>query len=171
MFFDPKQLKIVPASRKHAYAITVLTRRFFPYVNFSFDVVLERLSSNSIKYLVAEYQGHSIGFADVEFMTKEEASENMRTIEGSKIAGARSNKTAKILGLAILPEFQGRKIGKKLFTRLLGLAKKNCSEAFILVSEDNMNARHLYDEFKFVNIGVLDRQLGGKKILLLKRAF
>ena len=166
MFFDAKKLRIVEAKKKHAYALTVLTRRFFPYVNFSFETITERLATNSVKYLVAEYDGHTVGFADVEFTEAGQA--NISTTfhhEQSK------EKIAKILGLAVVPEFQGQGIGTMLLKKLLSKAKKKASKAFMLVAEDNHGAQQIYYDNGFEKQGILERELGGKKILLLKREF
>ena len=170
MFFDAKNLKIVQAKKKHAYAITVLTRRFFPYVNFSYQTIIERLSTPTVKYFVAEYEGHTVGFSDLEFMEQKMARENMGTVEKNQAKNPLKGRIAKILGLVVLPEFQGKGIGKKLLLKLLSLAKKKAGSAFILVAEDN-DAQMLYYANGFERQGTLDRELGGKKILLLKRVF
>jgi len=39
----------------------------------------------------------------------------------------------------------------------------------LLVAEDNTAAQKLYEEYGFVRKGVLDRQLGGKTVLLYEK--
>lgn len=168
MFFDVGKLKVMPAGKKHAYAVTVLTRRFFPYVNFSFETVLQRLADERITYVVAEYDGHTVGFADVEFMPEREAERNMR-VAGAPESASQST-VAKILGLAVLPEFQGQGVGKKLFNKILSMSRKKAVKAMILVAEDNGRAQKLYAQHGFTRKGLLDRQLGGKSIIVLEKS-
>ena len=61
---DNRQVIIRPASKLNLYTLTLLTKRFFPYVDFSTDEIKRRLESTNVKYLVAEFNRGIIGFAD-----------------------------------------------------------------------------------------------------------
>ena len=141
-------MKVVRASRRHLYSITAMTRHFFPYTGFTFSTILERMGSKNILYFAAEENGHTVGFADLEFRGKQ----------------------AKILGLAVLPEFRGMGIGASLVRNCLSAAKKHgCLRVVMFVAEDNAVAQSLYLKFGFKKSGVLRRKLWGKKILIYGR--
>ncbi|MEW5956056.1 MAG: GNAT family N-acetyltransferase, partial [Candidatus Micrarchaeota archaeon] len=86
---------IEPASAKHLYSITVMTKQYFPYAGLSMEKIGGRLRSKSFRYFVALYRGHSIGYVDLQL----------------------KGKTCKLLGLAVLPEFRGNGVGTKLLRR------------------------------------------------------
>ncbi|MFH0835245.1 MAG: GNAT family N-acetyltransferase [Candidatus Micrarchaeota archaeon] len=141
-------MKIVRASRRNLYSITAMTRHFFPYTGFTFSTIMERMQNKNIMYFAAEENGHTVGFADVEFRGKQ----------------------AKILGLAVLPEFRGKGIGAALVRKCLAAAKKRgCSRIVMFVAEDNAVAQSLYLKFGFKKSGVLRRKLWDKKILIYGR--
>lgn len=143
------EISIVPADEKHLYSITQMTRHFFPYTGFTFETIRQRLESNKIFYFAALSEGHTVGFADIE---------------------VQDDGNAKILGIAVLRELQGKGIGRRLLQHCIDFAKaKNCPKAFLLVAEDNSSAQKLYGEFGFVRKGVLERQLGGKTVLLYEK--
>ena len=141
-------MKITRANRKHLYSITAMTRHFFPYAGFTFATIMERIANPRIAYFVAEENGHTVGFADIEFRGKQ----------------------AKILGLAVLPEFRNKGMGRALIRRCISAAKRRgCSRIVMFVAEDNAAAHSLYSKFGFKKSGVLRRKLWGKKILIYGR--
>ncbi len=143
------EISIIPAEEKHLYSITSLTRHFFPYTGFSFETIRQRVESNKVFYFVALSEGHTVGFADVEIQ---------------------DDGNAKILGLAVLKEIQGKGVGRKLLETALEFAKtKNCPSVFLLVAEENAVAIKLYEEFAFARKGLLEKQIGGKSVLLYEK--
>ncbi|MFH1056781.1 MAG: GNAT family N-acetyltransferase [Candidatus Micrarchaeota archaeon] len=143
------EIEIIPAEPKHLYSITAMTKHFFPYTGFTFKTIEERLKSKNVFYFVALLEGHTVGFADVD---------------------VQDDGNAKLLGLAVLKELQGKGIGKKLLEKALAFAKeKRCPSVFLFVAEDNEIAKKLYAEFGFVKKGVLEKQLGGKTVLVLEK--
>jgi len=143
------KLEIVPAQEKHLYSITAMTRFFFPYAGFTFETITERLKQKNIFYFVALSERHTVGFVDIEIQ---------------------QDGNAKILGLAVLKELQGKGIGKKLLQKALDFAKsKNCPRVFLFVADDNPPALRLYEEFGFQKKGVLEQQLGGKTVLVFEK--
>ncbi len=140
-----REVIITRPSLKHAYSIAVLTRRFFPYLKFNMDSVLERFRNKNIEYYVALLDGHTIGFVDVDF----------------------NNNSPRILGLAVLEEFQGKGIGTRLLHRAIARVKeKGFRRVTLLVSEDNSRARRLYEREGFVEEGVFNKKLWDKTILV-----
>jgi len=140
-----KNVVIARPSLKHAYSIAVLTRKFFPYFNFNMDSVLNRFKNKNIEYYVALLDGHTIGFVDVDF----------------------SGNSPRILGLAVLEEFQGNGVGTRLLHHALArVKKKGFKKVSLLVSEDNLRARRLYEREGFVKEGVFGKRLWGKTILV-----
>jgi len=143
-------VKIRKAGLKDAYTLSVLTHRFFPYTGLGYAHVVARLKNPQVEYFVAEEKGATAGFTDVEHQ---------------------DNGKAKILGLAVLPEFQRRGIGQALLsTALEAAAGRGAAECVILVAEDNETARKLYDKNGFSRSGVLDRKLWNKTVLLMSKA-
>ncbi len=140
-----EEVIITRPSLKHAYSITVLTRKFFPYLKFNMNSVLERFKNKNIEYYVALLDGHTIGFVDVDF----------------------SNNSPRILGLAVLEEFRGKGIGTRLLHRAIARVKeKGLKRVTLLVSEDNSRARRLYEREGFVEEGVFNKRLWDKTILV-----
>ena len=146
---ESESVEVIPAQSNHLYSITTLTRHFFPYTGFTFKTIEERLAKKNIFYFVALRGGSTVGFVDVEIQ---------------------DDGNAKLLGLAVLKELQGKGIGKKLLEHALVFAKvKNCPKLFLLVAEDNALARALYEKHGFASKGVLEKQLDGKTVLLYEK--
>jgi len=142
-----ERIEVKNAERKHVYTITVLTKKYFSYTGFDANRVWERLNSEENNYFVAELNGYSVGFIDTEVK------------EGK----------GRILGFAVLDEFQGRGIGKKLLERALKhLKEKGVSEISLMVFEDNEKAIGLYEKYGFQNAGRI-REIWGKPVILMKR--
>ena len=143
------EVSIIPAEEKHLHAIISLTRQFFPYTGFTFETIKQRLADNKVFYFVALLEGNIVGFTDIEIQ---------------------DDGNAKILGLAVVKEMQGKGIGRRLLEYGISFAKeKSCPNVFLLVAEDNVTAQKLYEEYSFAKKGVLDRQLGGKTVLLYEK--
>ncbi|MBI5228655.1 GNAT family N-acetyltransferase [Candidatus Micrarchaeota archaeon] len=146
--FSAKDVRITRASQKQLYSITVMTRRYFPYTNFSMDAILKRLKKKNVIYFVALYKGHTIGFVDIEF----------------------KKDYAKILGLAVLEEFRSNGIGSKLLKKALACIKlRKKKSACMLVAVDNQAALRLYARYGFKVRGRLYRKINGKGILLVEK--
>jgi len=148
---QPPQQKIElrPASQRELYSITAMTREFFPYTGFTFGTIVERMRNPDIQYFVALADGHTVGFVDLEMQ---------------------ANGDAKILGLAVLKEWQEKGIGKMLLEKAVDAAKENgAKNVVMLVAEDNATAQGLYGKFGFKKTGVLDRKLWDKTVLLYSK--
>mgnify|MGYP001575349720 CR=1 FL=1 len=142
------EIQIIKASPERAYSIGVLTKIFFPYIKLSLDAIKQRLDSSTVEYYVALRGGATIGFIDLEFQED----------------------CAKILGLCVVPEFQGTGVGTRLIETAVGRAKeKNYEKIFLLVEENNALAIRLYEKLGFSRQGALAEKLWGKKILLLAK--
>lgn len=147
-------LEIIPATRRHFYTLTVLTKRFFPYTGFSFEELKRRTSSPNIKYLVAELNSATVGFADYEIIP----------------ASPESPCKCKLIGLAVVEEHRGKGVARKLLEKVVEEGKKaTCVKIFLLVAEDNALAIKLYNSFGFVSKGRTELKLSGKHILLMEK--
>lgn len=166
-----EQVSIIPAEKKHWYSITAMTETFFPYANFSYDEIMRRLSTDAIFYFVAlcgsnfaneldsidsldASKGHTVGFVDFEL----------------------KEKSAQILGLAVLEEYRGKGIGAKLLQRALDEIMRLSGERAIpleridlLVSDSNPAALALYKKHGFETAGKLDRKLWGQDVLVYSK--
>ncbi|MBI5224876.1 GNAT family N-acetyltransferase [Candidatus Micrarchaeota archaeon] len=148
MDFIASKLEIRKATRRELYSITVLTRKFFPYTGFNMQMIEKRLKNRKIHYYAALYDKFTIGFIDFK--------ENEKSI--------------KILGLAVLPEFQRRGVGKKLLEIALKFAKEKKKEIiYLLLSKENFPAAKLYEKEGFVIKGKLEKRIWDQEILLLQR--
>lgn len=160
---SPQNFKasIRKASRKHLYSVTVMTRKFFPYTGFTFDTVVERMGNEDIEYYVALVDGHCVGFVDVEFKKEKNKKEKEKN---------KKEKQAKILGLAVLPEFRRRGIGTRLLNKALAISRKRgAKKAVILVAKDNISAQRVYARKGFRITGKLGRKLWNKTVLLMTK--
>jgi [ribosomal protein S18]-alanine N-acetyltransferase len=73
--------------------------------------------------------------------------------ESNKTYGYVDEKTP-LLGMALLPEFRGKGIGKALLGEMLKVAKESGFGAVSLSVDPNNPALHLYQKFGFKKIGV-----------------
>ena len=148
MKINKAELEIREAGKRELYSITILTRKFFTYTNFNMQKILKRMKNPKVHYLVALYDGHTIGYVDF--------TENKKSI--------------RVMGLAVLEEFQGNGIGKALLKEAIRFARKVKKEnVHLLVSADNMKALNMYGKLGFKSAGKLNRKLYGKTIYLLRK--
>ncbi len=139
---------ISQASQRHLYTLAVLSKEFFSYAGISFDEVKRRVNSHNIRYLIAEINGKTVGFADYE-------------ISGTQ---------CKFMGVAVLPEFQGKGIAKKLVQTIMGKAEEaGCDRVYLMVAEDNEPAISLYRASGFQNKGKSEKILNNKAILIMDK--
>ena len=135
-------------SARELYSITVLTRRFFPYMEFGMRQIEERLKDDSISYYVALAQGCTIGYVDFK-----EARDSID-----------------VMGVAVLDEFQGKGVGTRLLevpvreARRMGKPRVN-----IFVSASNAKARQLYEKNGFELKGKLPHQVFGRDVLVMSK--
>ncbi|MBI4406640.1 GNAT family N-acetyltransferase [Candidatus Micrarchaeota archaeon] len=149
-----ENIEIVPASEKHFYSLTVLTRQFFPYANFSLNELKKRTSARNVKYFLAKVGGGTVGFVDFEIVPE----------------SPESARRCKLMGLAVLEEFRGRGIARRLVEKVLECAEaEKCSRVFLLVSVDNDAAISLYASHGFESRGVTDKPINGKQVVLMEK--
>lgn len=149
-------ISIIPAGHKHLYSITVMTEKYFPYTGFHFGEILRRMANPNIRYFVAIANGHTVGYID--FEAKPDRS------------------TSQILGLGVLEEFRRHGIGRRLIERALeeipefkNIDGKPITRVELMVAENNEVAKKLYESHGFHRHGLLDRELGGSKVLIYVR--
>ncbi len=148
---DKIKFTITSATAASLYSVTVMTKRFFPYANFTFEEINRRIATNNIFYYVAMADRHTVGFVDFEL----------------------KGQSMQVLGLAVLEEFRGRGIGKALLVKALSEGKRISKERGVklkridlMVLEENDAARKIYAQLGFRKHGVLDKQLWDKKVLV-----
>ncbi len=141
--------------------LSEMTKRFFPYIHVSADHVFERIQ-NGVVYFVLEKENEILGFIDFELNA--EPNPRHATKEAPPL---HSPKTAKILGLCVVPELQGQGWGKKLLQAALNEAKTmGCAQVVMLVEESNGKAIALYEKAGFQKRGKLAQKIWDKDVLL-----
>ncbi|MDP2717825.1 MAG: GNAT family N-acetyltransferase [Candidatus Micrarchaeota archaeon] len=137
-----------------------LTRQFFPYLHLSADAIFDRMK-NGVQYLVLEKNGALLGFVDFEYTSEPNA--RHKTAENPPL---HAQKAAKILGLCVVPEFQGKGFGKKLFMAALNEASRYSNQVVVLVEESNAKAIRLYESAGFKRHGKLAEKLWDRDVLM-----
>ncbi len=148
--------------------LSQLTKRFFPYIHVSADHVFERIK-NGIVYFVLEMKNKNEILGFIDFELNSEPNPRHATNEASPL---QSPKTAKILGLCVVPEVQGHGWGKKLLAAALDEANAlGCTQAVMLVEQSNEKAISIYEHAGFKKHGKLAQKLWDKDVLLFVKVF
>ncbi|GEM_PF-2847998 len=172
--------------------LSVLTKRFFPYIHVSADHVFDRIQSGVVYFVLEKSEkkedveknenreenaiqlpsaqpshvGELAGFVDFEF----NAEPNPRHAT-SDAPPLENPKTAKILGLCVVPELRGRGWGKKLLKAALDAAQTmGCTQVVMLVEESNEKAIGIYEKAGFKKRGKLVQKIWDKDVLLYVKA-
>ncbi|NUN11779.1 GNAT family N-acetyltransferase [Candidatus Micrarchaeota archaeon] len=160
------RVEVVEGGKKHVKELFLLTEEFFPYIQPSEELILDRMNSGSVSYFVALFEGKVVGFVDVEFNDSSVFDELHKPVVVEK------GVQAKILGLAVKKDFQKKGIGSLLLKKALSFSKeKQASSVVMLVKESNKIAQKLYERFGFSKKGVLQRELDGERVLLFSKSF
>ncbi|MBI5226495.1 GNAT family N-acetyltransferase [Candidatus Micrarchaeota archaeon] len=146
--------------------LSELTKRFFSYIHISADHVFERIKTGVVYFVLerSDVDGTAelVGFIDFEL--NDEPNPRHAITEKPPLP---AQKTAKILGLCVVPELQGHGWGKKLLAAALSEAKTTgCTQVVMLVEESNATAICIYEKAGFVKRGKLAQKIWGKDVLL-----
>lgn len=155
----------------------MLAKEYFDYAQLDQTKIRGRLESDDYEYWLARdaASGAIVGFIDVDFTPvpglRKEGDVKNAALPAANAPSAMStlntSKQAKILGLAVLPEFRGCGIAKQLVAKAAGRAlARGCARIFLLVREDNAGARGLYEKLGFALAGALAEKLWNQRILL-----
>ena len=165
-FFESSLLSIPRANTSDSVRLSELTKRFFSYIHISADHVFERIQ-NGVVYLVLAQGNDIMGFID--FEPNDEPNPRHATNEKPPLP---AQKTAKILGLCVVPELQGKGWGKKLLAAALNEAKTmGCTQVVMLVEESNQKAIGIYEKAGFQKRGKLAQKIWEKDVLLYVKTF
>ncbi|MBQ7705982.1 MAG: ribosomal protein S18-alanine N-acetyltransferase [Selenomonadaceae bacterium] len=100
------------------------------------DFFLEELRDEHSDYIVGEIEGKIIACAGIKIYLDE----------------------AEGMTIAVLPEFQGRGVGKKILTEIIKIAKMRGAKSMIFeVRVSNVPALHIYQKFGFKIVGRIKR--------------
>ncbi len=100
------------------------------------DFFLEELRDEHSDYIVGEIEGKIIACAGIKIYLDE----------------------AEGMTIAVLPEFQGRGIGKKILSEIIKIAKRRGAKSMIFeVRVSNVPALHIYQKFGFKIVGRIKR--------------
>ncbi|OIO24452.1 hypothetical protein AUJ14_06215 [Candidatus Micrarchaeota archaeon CG1_02_55_22] len=147
-----EKIVVRAAQQVNHYSLIVLTRKYFPYINFSHDELQRRLDSKKITYLVALAGNSTVGFIDYE-------------LQDGK---------AQILGLAVIDEYRHHGIASRLMQSALDDVAAKATQYKIkrvdlLVSEQNPAAQALYKKFGFTPSGKLGQKLWNQEVIIYSK--
>ncbi len=149
-----ENVEIVPASEKYFYSLTVLTKQFFPYANFSLSELKKRTSTRRVCYFLARVNSTTVGFVDFEIIPE----------------SPESVKKCKLMGLGVLEEYRRKGIARMLLEKVLQCAEEEkCRRVFLMVSQDNKPAILLYSSLGFESRGVTDKPINGKQVVIMEK--
>lgn len=168
-----ESVSIRRATTSDSVRLSELTKRFFPYIHVSADQVFDRMK-NGVVYFVLEKQGGNAILGFIDFELNSEPNPRHATVSADGTAPnppLQAQKTAKILGLCVVPDLQGKGWGKKLLHAALIEAKQmGCTQAVMLVEEANGKAIALYEKAGFQKHGKLAQKIWDKDVLLYVKA-
>jgi ribosomal protein S18 acetylase RimI-like enzyme len=138
------------ANGRELYPIFILSKEHFPYANFTTAEIQRRIESGRVIYLVARMGDRMAGYLDYELYDDH----------------------AKILGLAVLPEFRKKGVATALVRRALeDLQKRNYHRAYLFVAKNNPLAQKIYGREGFKNAGILERKINDEEVCLFQKDF
>lgn len=129
--------------QKKLYSVLAMIKTYFPYTQTTFEKLKREFSDKKNIFFTAEEKKHTIAFIH---------------------AKEHKNKIF-ILGLATLPEYRNKGVGRRLIQKIMHEQKK---PLMLIVEENNENAIKLYEKLGFEKKGYSRKTLYGKKIIKMR---
>lgn len=80
--------------------------------------------------------------------------------------------TAELMRIAVIPEFRGRGIAKKIMEAMIGCAKeRGCERMMLEVRKSNISAQELYRKFGFCEINIRKGYYDGEDAVIMEATF
>ncbi len=110
---------------------------------FDLETVKSELENPSWTFLIAEYEGNAIGFAQLR--------------EGKKIECMEGKNAIEIQRIYVIEPMKGKKIGKALIEKCCEIGKEKGYETIWLgVWDENIEAQKFYEKIGMKNVGITD---------------
>jgi len=138
-------MNITPAGQKHVLWLDEIIKREFPYTEFTPEKIISRIEDNKFVVLVAMQENIITGFSEMElFLEKKEARLNAIFIDEA---------------------WRDQGIAKMLIQKIINTCKhKKIQRLFLLVKENNEDAKALYSKTGFVFEKIHNKKIENAKV-------
>lgn len=144
---------VVPMTRRHIDALLPFEQEMFGSEAWSADAYRDELADTRHRYYIAAVDERQalLGWAGVRVVAD----------------------TAEILTVGVVPHARRQGIGARLLAMLVDEARRRGAiEAFLEVRVDNVGAQRLYEQSRFVQVGLRRGYYGGGRVdaVVMRRA-
>ena len=138
-------MNITLAKKEDAQWIDSIIKVEFSYIDLNKRRIIEKIKDSNFNILIARQGNIQVGFCETEFfLLKHEARLNAIFVEDA---------------------WRGRGIGKTLISQTINDCKhKKIQKIFLLVKEENINAKKLYEKTNFEFVGMHDKIIDASNI-------
>ena len=110
---------------------------------FNLETVKEELENPNLTYLIAEFAGNAVGFAELR--------------EGKKIECMKGENAIEIQRIYVIEPMKGKRIGKALFEKCCEIGReKGYTTLWLGVWDKNIKAQKFYEKIGMKNVGTTD---------------
>lgn len=140
-----KALNIQKATLADTEWLDEIIKREFPYTKFTPKKIIERINNPEFLVFVAKQENILVGFGEMQlFLDKKEARLN---------------------GIFVEDAWRDQGIAKEIIARIINQCKhKKIQRLFLLVKENNEDAKALYKKTEFVFEKMHDKIIEGEKV-------
>lgn len=119
---------------------------------FNLETVKTELENPKLTYLIAEFAGNAVGFAELR--------------EGKKIECMQGKNAIEIQRIYVIEPMKGKKIGKALIEKCCEIGReKGYQTVWLGVWDKNVEAQKFYEKIGMKNIGITDFSDGKNEFL------
>lgn len=119
---------------------------------FNLETLKDELENPKLTYLIAEYEGNAVGFAQLR--------------EGKKIECMEGENAIEVQRIYLIEKAKGKKLGKILMEKCWAIAKeKGFGTVWLGVWNKNIEAQKFYEKIGMKNVGITDFSDGKNKFL------
>jgi ribosomal protein S18 acetylase RimI-like enzyme len=119
---------------------------------FNLETVKEELENPKLTYLIAEFEGNAVGFAQLR--------------EGKEIECMKGKNSIEIQRIYVIEPMKGKKIGKTLIEKCCEIGREKVYETIWLgVWDKNVEAQKFYESIGMKNVGITDFSDGKNKFI------
>ena len=121
---------------------------------FNLETVKNELENPKLTFLIVEFNGNAVGFAQLR--------------EGKKIACMEGKNAIEIQRIYVIEKMKGKRIGQALIEKCLEIGKEKSYETLWLgVWDKNIKAQKFYEKIGMKNVGLTDFSDGKNEFINL----